>query len=142
MGTGTHDNSNAGLVRAGYAAVNRGEAAMVLDVLAPDAQLWFRLPGGGYETVRGPGPLARFHAALVTAFDHVRVECRNLVSDGDGVQVDGTLCLRERTTGVTTHTDFSHSFVLRQGRVVAAVFDGAVEPLRVIRGQGRDAEAV
>jgi ketosteroid isomerase-like protein len=126
---------NLGQVRAGYAAFNRRDAEAVLAFLAPDAEYRFRSPGADEELVAGREDLLRFYAALFEAFEQIKIEVRDAMSDGDTVRVRGSIVARVRATGESTVASFRHTFTFRDGLGVKAVYEDPINPFEFIRAR-------
>jgi len=75
------------------------------------------LPTAG--TRRGRAQVAAFFQSLNEVFEIERFEPRDFVAQGDRVVVLGTDRSRVRATGTSIDGHWAHTFLLRDGKVVA-----------------------
>jgi uncharacterized protein len=102
----------------GYAALNRGDVSVVVELLDPDLE-WHE-PGPSPEagTHRGRDGFERFLRGWLESFDGFRVEPERVVERGDDliavVRQTGT----GRSSGVEVETRLAHVWTVANGRAV------------------------
>jgi ketosteroid isomerase-like protein len=102
----------------GYAALNRGDLSVVVDLLDPDIE-WHE-PGWSPEagTHRGRDTFERFFRGWLESFEGFRVEPERVVQRGDRliavVRQTGT----GRSSGVQVETRLAHVWTVANGKAV------------------------
>jgi ketosteroid isomerase-like protein len=108
------------VVRAAFAAYNRGELDESRRYLAPDLE-WVLPPSALYgDVLRGPDALVRLLKSEFEAFSRIRREPLELEEDGEcvaGVVAEHT---RGRASGVELDRRVHHCFLVRDGLIVRA----------------------
>jgi ketosteroid isomerase-like protein len=108
------------VVRAAFAAYNRGELEESRRYLAPDLE-WVLPPSALYgDVLRGPDALVRVLRSEFEAFSRIRREPLELTEDGDRVAGVVAEHARGRVSGVELDRRVRHSFVVRDGLIVRA----------------------
>lgn len=108
------------VVRAAYAAYNRGELDESRRYLAPDLE-WilpaFTLHG---EVLRGPDALLRVLESEFEAFSEIRREPIELEERGEHVVGVIAASIRGRRSGIELEERALHAFTVRDGLIVRA----------------------
>jgi uncharacterized protein len=125
--------ANVGALRRGYAALNRGDLSVGLDLLDPDIE-WHEpatsLEGG---THRGRDSFERFLRGWLESFDGFRVEPERVIERGDELVVVVHQTGMGRSSGLPIETRLAHVWTVADGKAVrweavpnheAAVGDG------------------
>ena len=121
-------------LRRGYAALNRGDVSVVVELLDPELE-WHE-PGPSPEagTHRGRDGFERFLRSWLESFDGFRVEPERVVERGDDLVVVVRQTGTGRSSGVEVETRLAHVWTVANGRAVrweavpdveAALGDGA-----------------
>jgi uncharacterized protein len=117
----------------GYAALNRGDLSVVLDLLDPDIE-WHEpaasLEGGAH---RGRDSFERFLRGWMESFESFRVEPERVVQRGDELVAVVRQTGTGRSSGLRVETRLAHVWTVADGKAVrweavadpeAAVDDG------------------
>jgi ketosteroid isomerase-like protein len=113
-------NTPAEVVRAAFAAYNRGELEESRRYLAPDLE-WILPPSALYgDVLRGPDALVQVLRSEFEAFSQIHREPVELTEDGDRVAGVVVERARGRASGVELDRRVHHSFVVRDGLIVRA----------------------
>lgn len=114
----------ADVVRAAYAAYNRGRLDEGMSYLAPDVE-WVMPDTALHDpVVRGAGALRRMLESEFEAFSKIRREPIELEERGDRVLGVVAASVRGRQSGIELELRARHAFTVRDGLIVRA------EPLR------------
>ena len=118
----------------GYAALNRGDLSVVLDLLDPDIE-WHE-PGWSPEagTHRGRDSFERFFRGWIESFEGFRVEPERVVQRGDQLVAVVRQTGVGRTSGVQVETCLAHVWTVANGK---AVRWEAVTELETVLDDGR-----
>jgi ketosteroid isomerase-like protein len=102
----------------GYAALNRGDLSVVLELLDPDIE-WHE-PGPSLEagTHRGRDGFERFFRGWLESFDGFRVEPERVVQRGDQLVVVVRQTGAGRSSGVQVETRLAHVWTVANGKAV------------------------
>jgi uncharacterized protein len=102
----------------GYAALNRGDLSVVLDLLDPDIE-WHE-PGPSPEagTHRGRDSFERFFRSWLESFDGFRVEPERVVERGDDLVAIVRQTGTGRSSGVYVETRLAHVWTVANGKAV------------------------
>ena len=115
------EQENLDIVRRGYEAFGRGDLDALLSLF--DENIEWTTPGPSSlptaGTRRGRAQVAAFFQSLNEVFEIERFEPRDFVAQGDRVVVLGTDRSRVRATGTSIDGHWAHTFLLRDGKVVA-----------------------
>ena len=114
------ENDNAKIIERAYQAFGRGDLPAMLGLLSSDIA-WRHPAIEGVPwaaSFRGTDSVAGFFAALAKAADVEQFEPLHFVAAGDRVVVLGRERVRAKSTGRTYETDWAHSFLLRDGKIV------------------------
>jgi ketosteroid isomerase-like protein len=116
------------VVRAAFAAYNRGALDESRRYLAPDLE-WVLPSAGLYgDVLRGPDALVRVLRSEFEAFSQIRREPLELEEDGDRVVGVVAEHARGRASGVELGQHILHSFVVRDGLIVRAEMSNTPHP--------------
>ena len=118
----------------GYAALNRGDLSVVLDLLDPDIE-WHE-PGWSPEagTHRGRDSFERFFRGWLESFEQFRVEPERVVQRGDQLVAVVRQTGAGRTSGVRVETRLAHVWTIAGGKAVR--WEGVPEPEAVLSDGG------
>jgi ketosteroid isomerase-like protein len=108
------------VVRAVYAAYNRGELDETRRFLSPDLE-WV-LPASGLhgEVLRGPDALMHELKSELEAFSHIQREPLELEERGEQVVGVVAASVRGRASGIELQERAPHAFTVRDGLIVRA----------------------
>jgi ketosteroid isomerase-like protein len=110
----------ADVVRAAYAAYNRGELEESRRYLAPDLE-WILPPSALHgEVLRGPDALLHEFKSELEAFSHIRREPVELEERGERVVGVVAASIRGRLSGIELEQRAQHVFTVRDGQIVRA----------------------
>ena len=110
----------ADVVRAAFAAYNRGALDEGRRYLAPDLQ-WILPPTALHsDVVYGPDAFLRVLKSEFEAFSQVRREPLELEEDGDRVLGVVASRVRGRVSGIELEERSLHAFTVRDGRILRA----------------------
>jgi ketosteroid isomerase-like protein len=114
------EQANVQVIKKAYTAFARGDVETILDCLAEDVE-WetpgpTEIPYAGL--FRGKNGVADFLRILNDAEDVLFFEPEAFFGQGDRVVVLGHYSSRIKATNRSAQTNWSHSFVLRNGKVV------------------------
>jgi len=120
-------------LKRGYAALNRGDLSVVLDLLDPDIE-WHE-PAWSPEagTHRGRDSFERFFRGWLESFEQFRVEPERVVQRGDQLVAVVRQTGAGRSSGVRVETRLAHVWPVADGR---AVRWGAVAEPEEVLGDG------
>jgi ketosteroid isomerase-like protein len=110
--------ANVDTLRRGYAALNRGDLSVVLDLLDPEIE-WHEpatsLEGGAH---RGRDSFERFLRGWLESFDGFRVEPEEVVERGDQLVVVVHQTGVGRSSELPVETRLAHVWTVADGRAV------------------------
>lgn len=110
--------ANADALRRGYAALNRGELSVVLELLDPDIEWHEPSPSPDAGTHRGRDSFERFVRSWLEAFEDFRVVPeRVLEREGELVAVVRQTG-RGRASGVEVDARLAHVWTVEDGRAI------------------------
>ncbi len=116
------------VVRAAFAAYNRGELEESRRYLAPDLE-WVLPPSALYgDVLRGPDALVRLLKSEFEAFSQIRREPLELEEHGECVAGVVAEHARGRASGVELDRHVHHSFLVRDGLIVRAEMSKTPHP--------------
>jgi len=105
-------------LRRGYAALNRGDLSVVLELLDPEIE-WHEpassLEGGAH---RGRASFERFLRGWLESFDGFRVEPERVVERGDDLVVVVHQTGMGRSSGLPVETRLAHVWTVADGKAV------------------------
>jgi len=112
---------NETVVRAAYTAFKAGDVPTVLGQLAPSVEWQLpNIPGARISGRRqGIDQVRDFFGTLAADQEVVSFEPRQFIVTGDTVVALGDYEWRVRSTGKSFKSDFSHTFKVRDGKVVS-----------------------
>jgi uncharacterized protein len=118
----------------GYAALNRGDLSVVLDLLDPDIE-WHE-PGDSPEagSHRGRDSFERFFRGWRESFDGFRVEPEQVVQRGNEIVAVVRQTGTGRASGVRVETRLAHVWTVVDGRAVR--WEAVPEPDDVLHDGG------
>ena len=105
-------------LRRGYAALNRGDLSVVLELL--DAEIEWHEPAKSLEggTHRGRDSFERFLDGWLESFDDFRVEPERVVERGDELVVVVHQTGTGRSSGLPIETRLAHVWTVADGKAV------------------------
>jgi ketosteroid isomerase-like protein len=110
--------ANVEALRRGYAALNRGDLSVVLELLDPEIE-WHEpatsLEGG---THRGRGSFERFLRGWLESFDGFRVEPEQVLERGDELVAVVRQTGTGRSSGLRVETRLAHVWTVADGKAV------------------------
>jgi len=110
--------ANVEALRRGYAALNRGDLSVVLDLLDPDIE-WHEpaasLEGGAH---RGRDGFERFLRGWMESFEGFRVEPQRVVEQGDQLVAVVRQTGTGRSSGLAVETRLAHVWTVADGKAV------------------------
>jgi ketosteroid isomerase-like protein len=110
----------ADVVRATYAAYNRGELEESRRYLAPDLE-WILPPSGLHgDVLRGPDAVLHELKSEREAFSRIQREPLELEERGDRVFGVVAASMRGRLSGIELEQRAPHVFTIREGQIVRA----------------------
>jgi ketosteroid isomerase-like protein len=118
----------------GYAALNRGDLSVVLELLDPDIE-WHE-PGPSLEagTHRGRDSFERFFRSWLESFEGFRVEPERVLQRGDRLVVVVRQTGAGRSSGVQVETRLAHVWTVANGKAVR--WEAVAEPETVLGDGG------
>jgi uncharacterized protein len=121
-------------VERGYAALNRGDLSVVLELLDPDIE-WHE-PGWSPEagTHRGRDSFERFLRGWLESFEQFRIEPERVVQRGDQLVAVVRQTGAGRSSGVQVETRLAHVWTIADGKAVR--WEGVPEPEAVLGDVG------
>ena len=121
-------------IERGYAALNRGDLSVVLELLDPDIE-WHE-PGPSLEagTHRGRDGFERFFCGWLESFEGFRVEPERVVQRGDQLVVVVRQTGAGRSSGVQVETRLAHVWTVANGKAVR--WEAVAEPEEVLGDGG------
>ena len=113
------EQENLKLIQDVYEAFGRGDLPAILGSLTDDVE-WNhprgdQIPWGGQR--RGPEEVTGFFVALGQTIDVEQFQPQRFHADGDTVIVFGRERMRARATGRSYENEWSHEFVIRDGKI-------------------------
>jgi len=125
--------ANIATLERGYAALNRGDLSVVLDLLEPEI-VWHE-PAQSREggTHRGRDSFERFLRGWLESFDGFRVEPERVVERGDQLVAVVRQTGSGRSSGLRVETRLAHVWTVAGGK---AVRWEAVPDLEAVLGDG------
>jgi ketosteroid isomerase-like protein len=113
--------SNIALIHDAYAAFGVGNLEKLLGLMTPDIVWEFPasdvIPWAG--TYTGPREVGRFFSQLMEHSEAEVFEPRHFIASEDRVVVLGRERFRAKSTGKRWECDWSHAFVVRDGKIAA-----------------------
>jgi ketosteroid isomerase-like protein len=113
------ESQNVELMKAAYAAFDRGDIAALLEMNAPDVEWNWpavkEIPQSGPR--KGRAQVAQFFETLLAVEDPVSLERREFTAQGDRVVVLGSYTARAKATGRTWESEFVHVWTIRNGQI-------------------------
>jgi uncharacterized protein len=106
------------ILNGAYEALNRGDAAAALDVLAPEVE-WHEsgaLPE--HDVYRGREEVGRLLREFLAPWDDFRQEVEEVRAAGDRVALFLHLIAEGRTSGARVDARYAHVWTMRQGKAV------------------------
>ena len=106
------------LVRAAYAAYNRGDLDALIGCYSPDAEMEIEVLG---QTHHGHAAIRKSFEDFFDVVESPQTEPREFIEEGDVLVVPVHIMGRLRHTGITDEmmrTDMVHAFEVRDGRIV------------------------
>ena len=105
-------------LRRGYAALNRGDLSVVLELL--DAEIEWHEPAASLEggAHRGRDSFERFLRGWLESFDGFRVEPERVVERGDELVVVVHQTGMGRSSGLPVETRLAHVWTVADGKAV------------------------
>jgi ketosteroid isomerase-like protein len=117
----------------GYAALNRGDLSVVLELLDPDIEWHEPTPSPDAGSHHGRDSFERFFRGWLESFDSFRVEPERIVERGDELIVIVRQAGTGRASGVRVDTRLAHVWKVANGKAVR--WEAVAEP-SVVLGDG------
>ena len=121
-------------LRRGYAALNRGDLSLVLELLDPDIEWHEPAPSPEGGTHRGRDSFERFLRGWLESFDGFRVEPERVVERGDELVVVVRQSGTGRASGLSVETRLAHVWTVADGKAVR--WEAVADPEAAL-GDGR-----
>jgi ketosteroid isomerase-like protein len=102
----------------GYAALNRGDLSVVLDLLDPDIEWHEPAPSPDAGAHRGRDSFERFFRGWLDSFESFRVEPERVVQRGDQLVAVVRQTGTGRSSGVQVETRLAHVWTVANGKAV------------------------
>jgi ketosteroid isomerase-like protein len=105
-------------LRRGYAALNRGDLSVVVELLDPDIEWHEPAPSPESGAHRGRDSFERFLRSWLESFDGFRVEPERVVERGDELVVVVRQSGTGRASGLSVETRLAHVWTVADGKAV------------------------
>lgn len=105
-------------LRRGYAALNRGDLSVVLDLLDPDIEWHEPAPSPEAGAHRGRDSFERFLGGWLESFEDFRVEPERVVERGDELVVVVRQSGTGRSSGLRVDARLAHVWTVAEGKAV------------------------
>ena len=105
-------------LKRGYAALNRGDLSVVLDLLDPDIEWHEPAPSPEGGAHRGRDSFERFLRGWLESFEGFRVEPERVVQRGDELVAVVRQTGSGRSSGVRVETRLAHVWTIAEGKAV------------------------
>ena len=105
-------------LKRGYAALNRGDLSVVLELLDPDIQWREPAPSPEAGTHRGRDGFQRFLSGWLESFEDFRVEPERVVQRGDQLVVVVRQSGTGRSSGLRVDARLAHVWTVADGKAV------------------------
>jgi ketosteroid isomerase-like protein len=102
----------------GYAALNRGDLSMVLDLLDPDIEWHEPAPSPDAGEHHGRDSFERFFRGWLESFEGFRVEPEQVVERGDDLVVVVRQTGTGRASGLRVETRLAHVWTVANGKAI------------------------
>jgi ketosteroid isomerase-like protein len=124
---------NVEILRSGYAALRRLDAAAVADVCDPEVVFESRITETDSATYRGHDGIREFVAQLSVAFDWIDIELLEIIDDEDRLVATNRFRARGRRSAAEVQQIFFHAATFHNGRVSWwSVFDSQDKALKAV----------
>ena len=126
---------NVEALRRGYAAINRGDLSVVLELLHPEIE--WREPAASLEggTHHGRDGFERFLRGWLESFDGFRVEPEQVVERGDDLVVVVHQTGTGRASGLPVETRLAHVWTVADGKAVR--WEAVADPEEAVGDDGQ-----
>jgi uncharacterized protein len=121
-------------LRRGYAALNRGDLSLVLELLDPDIEWHEPAPSPEGGAHRGRDSFERFLHGWLESFDDFRVEPERVVERGDELMVVVRQSGTGRASGLSVETRLAHVWTVADGKAVR--WEAVADPEAVLGDGG------
>jgi len=105
-------------LRRGYAALNRGDLSVVLDLLDPDIEWHEPAPSPDAGTHQGRESFERFLRGWLESFDEFRVEPQRIVEQDDRLIAVVRQTGKGRASGLQIEATLAHVWTVVDGRAI------------------------
>ncbi len=109
---------NVNALKRGYAALNRGDLSVVLELLHPEIEWHEPAPSPDAGTHRGRESFERFLRGWLESFEEFRVEPEQIVERGDVLIAVVRQSGKGRASGVGVDTRLAHLWSVEAGQAV------------------------
>ncbi len=109
---------NVNALKRGYAALNRGDLSVVLELLHPEIEWHEPAPSPDAGTHRGRESFERFLRGWLESFEDFRVEPEQIVERGDVLIAVVRQSGKGRASGVGVDTRLAHLWSVEAGQAV------------------------
>ena len=121
-------------LKRGYAALNRGDLSVVLQLLDPDIEWHEPAPSPEAGAHRGRDGFERFLRGWLESFEDFRVEPERVVERGDELVVVVRQTGTGRSSGLRSETRLAHVWTVADGRAVR--WEAVADPEAVVGDGG------
>jgi ketosteroid isomerase-like protein len=121
-------------LRRGYAALNRGDLSVVVELLDPDIEWHEPAPSPEAGTHRGRDGFESFLRGWLESFEDFRVEPERVVERGDELVVVVRQSGTGRASGLSVETRLAHVWTVADGKAVR--WEAVADPEAAL-GDGR-----
>ena len=111
-------NAEIETLKRGYAALNRGDVSVVLQLLDPDIRWHEPAPSPEAGAHRGRDGFERFLRSWLDSFEDFRVEPERIVERGDELVVIVRQSGTGRSSGLRVDARLAHVWTVAEGRAV------------------------
>jgi len=105
-------------LRRGYAALNRGDLSVVLDLLDPGIEWHEPAPSPDAGTCQGRESFERFLRGWLESFDEFRVEPQRIVEQDDRLIAVVRQTWKGRASGLEIEATLAHVWTVADGRAI------------------------
>ena len=123
--------ANVDVLRRGYAALNRGDLSVVLELLHPEIEWHEPSPSPDAGTHRGRESFERFLRGWLESFEEFRVEPERIVDRGDRLVAVVRQTGKGRSSGAEVDARLAHVRTIADGKAVR--WEAFADPEEAVR---------